>query len=370
MMHKIARLLVASGEQSGDIRYAAGFSAPDEFIYFDDGRGRRGVLMSALEFGRATRSARKDIEVYPETDFGRSRLEILTGLAASLRVEGFLVPADFPLHLADRLRESNLEVVAESGPFFPQREWKSPEEVEKVVESQRAGEAGCRRAFEVLRETDTDKEGRLIWNGEILTSERLRGEIDVAMVRRGMLPTGTICAGGEQGSQPHNVGSGPLYAGRPIVMDIFPKSATTGYWGDLTRTVVRGKAPDLVKRAYEAVLAARELGKSRVKVGAIPSEVHNAAAESMEKAGFHTGQDSRGAFGFFHGLGHGVGLDIHESPRLSPRNPIPLRGGEIVTVEPGLYYPEWGGIRLEDLVWLSPDNQMRCLTEIEDFLEL
>lgn len=368
-MHKIARLIVASGEQSGDLRYAAGFSAPDEFIYFDDG-SRRGVLMSALEFGRASRSAREGVEVHAESDFGRTRLEMLTALAAELRTEGFLVPADFPLHLADRLRESNLKVVAESGPFFPQREWKSPEEAEKIVLSQRAGEAGCRRAFSVLRETDADREGRLVWNGEVLTSERLRGEIDVELVRRGMLPTGTICAGGAQGSQPHNLGSGPLYAGQPIVLDIFPRSAETGYWGDLTRTVVRGRATDLVRRAYDAVLAARELGKSLVAIGAAPSEIHRAAAESMEKAGFRTGDGDRGPFGFFHGLGHGVGLDIHEAPRLSPRNPVPLRGGEVVTVEPGLYYPEWGGIRLEDLVRLSPEGSAYCLTELEDFLEL
>lgn len=367
--HKIARLIVASGERSGDIRYASGFSAPDEFIYFDAGT-RKGVLMSPLEYGRALREARESVEVHAESDFGRTRLEMLTALAAELRVEGFLVPADFPLHLADRLRESNLKVSAEPGPFFPEREWKSPDEVEKIILSQRAGEAGCRRAFAVLRETDADREGRLVWNGELLTSERLRGEIDVELVRHGMLPTGTICAGGAQGSQPHNLGSGPLYAGQPIVMDIFPRSAETGYWGDLTRTVVRGRAPDIVKRAYDAVLAARELGKSLIGVGVPASEVHRAAAERMEQAGFRTGEGDRGAFGFFHGLGHGVGLDIHEGPRLSPRNPVPLRGGEVVTVEPGLYYPEWGGIRLEDLVWLSPDRGTVLLTELEDFLEL
>ena len=369
-MHKIVRLIVASGETSSDLRYAAGFSAPDEFIWFDDGAGRREVVMSALEFSRAVRSVRRDTEVLPEQRFGVTRVEILRALAAELRAEGFLVPQDFPLLLADTLRESGLAVVAESGPFFPAREWKTPDEVEKITRSQRAGEAGCRRAFAVLRETDTDSSGRLIWNGEVLTSELLRGEIDVEMVRLGMLPTGTICAGGEQGSQPHNAGSGPLFANRPIVMDIFPRSAETGYWGDLTRTVVRGRASDIVKRAYDAVLAARELGKSLVALGADPAEIHRAAAESMEKAGFRTGQGEKAAFGFFHGLGHGVGLDIHEAPRLSPRNPVPLRGGEVVTVEPGLYYPEWGGIRLEDLVYLSPEKGAQCLTELEDFLEL
>ena len=368
-MHKIVRLIVASGEQCADLRYAAGFSTPDEFIYFDDGT-RRGVVMSALEYGRAIHSAPRDVEVHAETEFGRNRLEILSGIASMLRSGVFLVPADFPLALAGRLRENGFKVVPETGAFFPSREWKRPEEVEEIVRSQRAGEAGCRRAFAVLRETDVDRSGRLVWNGEILTSEILRGEIDVEMVRLGMLPTGTICAGGEQVAQPHNIGSGPLFADRPIVMDIFPRSACSGYWGDLTRTVVRGRASDLVKRAYDAVLAARELGKSLIAIGADPAEIHRAAAESMEKAGFHTGEGEKAAFGFFHGLGHGVGLDIHEAPRLSLRNNVPFRGGEVVTVEPGLYYPEWGGIRLEDLVWLAPSGEARCLTELEDFLEL
>lgn len=368
-MPKIVRLIVASGEQCANLRYAAGFSTPDEFIYFDDGV-RRGVVMSVLEYSRALRSAPHGVEVHEESEFGRNRIEILSGIASMLRSRAFLVPSDFPLALADKLRENGFHIVPDPKAFFPSREWKQPEEVGEIVRSQRAGEAGCRRAFAVLRETEVNRAEQLVWNGKILTSEILRGEIDVEMVRLGMLSNGTICACGEQGAQPHHIGSGPLFANRPIVMDIFPRSASSGYWGDLTRTVVRGHASDLVKRAYDAVLAARELAKSLLAIGADPSEIHRAAAESMEKAGFHTGENEKAAFGFFHALGHGVGLDIHESPRLSPYWHAPLRGGEVVTVEPGLYYPEWGGIRLEDLVWLTPSGEVRCLTELEDFLEL
>lgn len=368
-MYKFARLVIGSGESCPDIRYAAGFSTPDEFIYFDTGL-RRGVLVSPLEFGRARKSARPGVEVLPESEFGSDRVGMLAGILEQTRCDGFLVPTDFPLALADRLREKKIPVRAETGPFFPEREFKSGEEVALVVESQRAAEAGLARAIEVLRESEPDRERRLIWEGSVLTSERLRSEIDVAMVRRGMLVTGTICAGGPQGAQPHNLGSGPLYADHPIVMDIFPRSAATGYWGDLTRTVVRGRASDLVKRAYDAVLAARELGKSLVRAGADPAEIHLAAARSMESAGFRTGRNGDADFGFFHGLGHGVGLDIHEAPRLSPRNHRPLSGGEIVTVEPGLYYPEWGGIRLEDLMYVEREGNARCLTEAPDFLEI
>ena len=369
-MNKIARLILASGESSPDMRYAAGFSTPDEFLYFGTDR-ERGVICSPLEFSRAVSQARDGVTVHSEAEFGGpDRLEMLTRLADYLKVAGFLVPADFPLLWADRMRERGLEVRVEPGVFFPQREFKSAAEVDAVIQSQRAGEAGLRRAVEVLRESEITPDRMIRWKGELLTSEILRSEIDVAMVRRGMLPTGTICAGGAQAAQPHNTGSGPLRADWPIVMDIFPRSAESGYWGDLTRTVVKGRASELVRRAYDAVLSARELGKSLVKVGAIPAESHLAAARKMEEAGFRTGRSDKADFGFFHGLGHGVGLDIHEAPRLSPRNRIPLRGGEIVTVEPGLYYPEWGGIRLEDLMYVSPDGPARCLTEAEDFLEI
>ena len=369
-VHKLARLIIASGEASPDMRYAAGFPTPDEFIYFATER-ERGVICSPLEFGRAMKQVRQGVEVHSEAEFGGpERIGMLKQLAAVLHVAGYLVPASFPALWLDRLRESGLVVRVEAGAFFPEREFKSRPEVEQVVVSQRAAEAGVRRAFEVLAACDIDQQRMIRWNGELLTSEMLRAEIDIAMVRLGMQPTGTICAGGTQGAQPHNAGSGPLPADRPIVMDIFPRSAATGYWGDLTRTVVKGRAPDLVKRAFDAVLSARELAKSMVGVGADPAEIHNAAACSMERAGFRTGRTGETDFGFFHGLGHGVGLDIHEAPRLSPRNTELLKGGEIVTVEPGLYYPEWGGIRLEDLMFVAPDGPAECLTEVETFLEI
>lgn len=371
-MSEIARLILASGEKCADMRYGAGFSTPDEFFYFECGR-ERGVIVSPLEYSRAVKEAHREVSVYAESDFlggGRcDRVELVKALAEKLRVKGFLVPDDFPLYWADRIREAGLAVRPAEGRFFPAREFKSESEMEEIVRSQRAGEAGLARAVEVLRESEIGADRALFWNGAALTSEILRAEIDLEMVRRGMLPTGTICAGGAQSAQPHNTGSGQLYANSPIVMDIFPQSATSGYWGDLTRTVVRGKASDLVKKAYDTVLAARELGKSLVKAGAIPAEIHLAAARLMEEAGFHTGRNETADFGFFHGLGHGVGLEIHEAPRLSPRNRTPLRGGEIVTVEPGLYYPEWGGIRLEDLLYVTGSGA-RCLTEAPDFLEI
>ena len=372
----LGQLILASGEASSDMRYAAGFSTPDEFIWFSAG-SLRGVVMSALEYNRARRSAAPGVQVFSEEEWGGpDRLTMIRNIAEKYKLTGFSVPGDFPLKWADRLRNAGLVVKADAGspfeerPFFPEREIKSEDEAAKITFSLRQAEAGCRRAFAVLRETETARDNTLLWHGEPLTSEILRFEIDSTMMKSGMLATGTICAGGEQGSRPHDQGSGVLRADVPIVMDIFPRSAATGYWGDLTRTVVRGVPSDIVKKAYDAVLDARETAKKRLAAGVIPSSVHDEAARVLEKYGFYTGRGEKGDYGFFHGLGHGVGLDIHEAPRLSRRCEEPLKPGIVVTVEPGLYYPEWGGIRLEDMVYIDLSGRPRCLTQIEDFLVL
>ena len=369
-MSRMGKLMISSGEKSPDMRYASGVSTPDDIIWFQ-ADSVKGVIASPLEFDRLKATGRCDTAVFPTDEFsGPHYLDILKCIAQRYKLDGFVVPEDFPLLMADRLRENGLCVEAVETGFFPEREFKSSSEVALITQSLRAAEAGCRRAIDVLKESDVNKDGVLVWNGEILTSEILRSEIDCTMLRMSCLPTGTICAGAAQGAQPHNQGSGPLYANTPIVMDIFPKSSLTGYWGDLTRTVVKGKAQDVVKKAFDAVFEARELAKSMLKIGADPAEIHNAAAAAMEKRGFQTGVSDAGNFGFFHGLGHGVGLDIHEAPRVSPRNPQLFRGGEVITIEPGLYYPEWGGIRLEDMAYISPDGNIEILTKIETELEL
>ena len=367
-MGTLGRLIIASGESSADLRYASGFSTPDDFIWFEAG-DFRGVAVSSLEYNRAKSSAAKGVAVFLEEELGGpDRLAVLKNIAAEHYLSGFVVPADFPLLWADRLRGCGLIVQPCEKIFFPEREFKSADEAEKIIRSLRSAEAGCRRAFDVLREAEIASDRTLVWQGKPLTSEILRFEIDSTMMKQGMLATGTICAGGVQGSQPHNSGSGVLYADMPIVMDIFPRSAENGYWGDLTRTVVKGTPKDIVKKAYDAVLEARETGKKMIAPGISSKEIHNAAARVLEKYGFYTGRNDRGDYGFFHGLGHGVGMDIHEAPRLSYRVDEPLKAGVVVTVEPGLYYPEWGGIRLEDMVYLDMAGKAHCLTEIEDFL--
>jgi len=368
-MKNFIRLLIGAGENCSDIRYATGISTPDDFLFFAF-RDQKCAIMSALEIDRARSDAKPGVSVYTEAEFnGPKRLDILCAIAEQCQCRNFAVPEEFPFGLAEKMQQAGLTVVPQSSGFFPQREFKNDQEVASITASQRAAEAGLLRAVDILKSSRIDGQ-YLSWQGKTLTSEILRAEIDCEILRHGALPTGTICAGGTQGSQPHNSGSGPLRSNMPIVMDIFPRSPVSGYWGDLTRTVVRGTAAPVVRKAYEAVLEAREHCKKLIRIGAYGAEIHCAAEAILEGHVFLTGSGERGQFGFFHGLGHGVGLDIHENPRLSPRARTALRGGEVVTVEPGLYYPEWGGIRLEDLIYLSPGGNAVCLTEAPDFLEI
>ncbi|MBR6374154.1 MAG: M24 family metallopeptidase, partial [Victivallales bacterium] len=168
---------------------------------------------------------------------------------------------------------------------------------------------------------------------------------------------------------PHNTGEGAICANEPIVIDIFPRCCATGYFGDLTRTVVKGKAPDIVKKAFEAVYDAQRTVLQMLKPGVKGIEAHKKADDVMKAHGFKTDLKSETPYGFIHGLGHGVGLEIHEKPSLNLRNPKPLVAGNVVTIEPGLYYPEWGGIRIEDMAMITEDG-IDNFTNYPVFLEI
>lgn len=367
---KFAKLLVASGESSADMRYATKLSTPDDFIWIRT-PDADAVIISELEYNRARENVPTGTAVLLDCECGGPlRIDIFKNLQRNYQLSGFIVPENFPLGLAEIMSKNGIKVIVEHEPFFPDRKSKSSAELSEIRRSEQAAEAGLARGIELLKKCEIDSKNQLLWNGKVFTSEMLRAEIDSELLRHNMFPTGTICAGSKQSSQPHNPGSGPLYANTPIVMDIFPRSQLSGYWGDLTRTVVKGNANYLIRKAYDAVLEAREFCKSSVEIGASTQAIHQSATEILNKRGFKTGKSAGGMFGFFHGLGHGVGLDIHEFPRLSSRSKEILKGGEVFSIEPGLYYPEWGGIRLEDLMYLSPEGHKECITSAPDFLEI
>ena len=369
------RLIYAASEQCSDLLYETGFSAPDSFLWFEAG-GESCMVVSPLEAGRATRQALPGVSVIgfdearrrfglPDGPFGTAAL--IAAISRTLGVRSWRVPSDFPYGLGRQLLDRGL-CLRPVSPFSPGRERKSPREVSAIREAIAMTEAGLERACEVLRGAAVAPDGTLLWNGEKLTAETLRSEIDIAIARRGGCAAGTIAAPGRQGADPHCVGFGPIRAGEPIVLDVFPRSRDTGYYGDLTRTLARGAVPEEVRRAFATVQEAQQLAFGAIRAGVPGRDPHLAVARLFEERGYET-STAMPAHGFFHGLGHSIGLDIHESPSLSPRNARPLEAGNVVTVEPGLYYPEWGGIRIEDDVLVTEDGCER-LSSFPVFLEL
>ncbi|MFA6929098.1 MAG: M24 family metallopeptidase [Lentisphaeria bacterium] len=372
------RLIYAVSETCADLYYESGFSAPDAFLWYEYA-GQAGVLVSALEFARAQKQCRAGIEVICLEDlasrFGLKKaplysvVEHITALSRYLGIRHWQVPASFPLGLARNLARRRIRLTP-SSPFSPQRVCKTTAEIQAIQEGVQLAETGLKRAEQILQQSCCGKDQLLYWQQQILTAEILRGEIDAEIARFGGIASGTITAPGQQGADPHQLGFGPIPANEPIVIDIFPRCLRTGYHGDLTRTLVKGKATDRVWEAFHAVQAAQKKALTALRPGVSGKEIHQLVVNLFTERGFET--ITGGAAtprGFFHSTGHGLGLEVHEAPSLSFRYEDPLEAGQVVTVEPGLYYPEWGGVRLEDVAALTP-NGCRNLTSASIYLEI
>lgn len=358
--HRVGRLLAASSAESADLLYASGFQAPDEFVYAEID-GKKMAVMSILELERARREARRDVEIIDRMDLLRDappgERNVLLQLGRRFGVSRWRVPERFPVAYADRLEQAGFEVEVVSGAFFPERAVKSETEIAAIRLSMKAVQEAEEQTRDFLKESKINSRNELEWRGRVLTCEYVRSEIEAEFKRKGFSASGTIISCGTDSAIPHCIGSGPIRAGEPVVADIFPRSDRTGYWGDMTRTFVKGKASKRLLAMFESVKRAGELALKHLKPGVPGILIHELAAGSMREDGFPTGHDPQGRpCGFIHGLGHGVGLEIHEEPRLSPANREPLQAGNVVSVEPGLYYPEFGGVRLEDLVVLTKDG--------------
>jgi Xaa-Pro aminopeptidase len=370
------RLIVAASEGDSNMLYATGFFVPDPFIFFQH-RGRKYVVMSDLEIDRAKRQADVD-QVLSLSEYqkklrreGKTQIttsDVIAAIFKERSVRSAAVPANFPALLADELRQRGISLKIKKEPFFESRQTKNASEVRKIRDSLRVSEIGLERGLQLLKRSRIGKDGYLYSNGRRLTSERLKTEVNTAIMAEGWVPSHTIIAGGNQCVDPHNEGTGPLKANTSIIFDIFPRSQRTGYFGDLSRTVVRGKASERLKEAYETVRQGQELAFGLIKDGVDGGVVHQKILELFERRGFPTGRIDGRMQGFFHGTGHGLGLDIHEFPRIGAVNAI-LRTGHVVTVEPGLYYWGLGGVRLEDVVVVT-DKGNRNLTRYPKILEL
>lgn len=353
-----------------DQRYFSRVEVPDPFISFALG-SRRLSVQRALEFGRVAKAGVFDEVLAHEEWLARAQkrhpgrtagvAEIIAELARAYKVRGFSVPDDFPAALFVKIQALGVKLELAGGELFPGREIKTPAEAAAIREGNRLSAVGYAVAEQILRGA-TIRGRNLLHEGKPLTSERLRFAIESAILAEGGNAGGsTIVAGGDQACDPHDRGSGPLRPHELIIIDIFPRVTKTGYFGDMTRTFLRGRASDAQRQLVAAVRAAQLAALKTIRAGVDGRTVHQQVEATFAAAGYKTERRAHGSVGFFHGTGHGLGLAVHEMPRMSGAISMTLKKDAVVTVEPGLYYPGLGGCRFEDVVQVT-DAKPRMLS--------
>ncbi len=362
-------LFYADGYKFPDVYHVTRFLAPDPIIALEQD-GEVVIVASSLEEGRARKESRAR-EVLSVDDFGAKELstkgisreeldaEITKRLLESRGVRRVGVGPYFPLGMAERLRGLGIELVVDRE-LSERRRAKRPDEIAALEATQRATEDAWARGVDALRRATVRADGTLELVGEPFTAEGLRAIVESRLLELGCVSEGAIIAPGKQAADPHMIGTGPLRAGEAIVMDIFPQHKTTRYWADMTRTVSKGEPPAEISKLYEITKRAQDAGIKALRPGVTGREVHELVEDIIWQAGYDTlrpGQQrsKNGGLprGFIHGTGHGVGLEIHELPNVARSGTKPLAPGDVVTVEPGIYLPELGGVRLEDMLVIT-----------------
>jgi Xaa-Pro aminopeptidase len=353
-------LLYADTHASADMLYFGRVEVHDPFIALGV-RGRKVTVQSALEFGRVKKTGDFDTVLPREKWLARAReiygpeagvAEIIVALAGHFRLRHFRVPDDFPASLYVKLTRLGLRLVFADGLMFPEREIKSDWEADCIREGNRLCTVGYAVAEKILRAAKI-KGRSLLYRGRPLTSESLRFALETAILEQGGNPQDTIVAGGDQACDPHDRGSGPLRPRELIIIDIFPRVVKTGYFGDMTRTYLKGRASAEQRRLVATVRLAQQRATATIRAGVDGRSVHQAVTDCFAAAGYVTRQTRNGAVGFIHGTGHGLGLAVHDPGRMSAAVSHRLKRGSVMTVEPGLYYPGLGGCRWEDVVQVT-----------------
>ena len=354
-------LLYASTQHSADQLWFGRVEVHDPFISFGLPGGKKVTVQSALEFGRVKKTGGFD-RVLPLEEWrtkARARFgpkagiaEIIATVAREHRVRRFRVPDDFPAHLYVKLTKLGLKLDLAGGLLFPEREIKTAAEAAAVREGNRLCSVGFTVAERILRAAKI-KGRTLVHRGRVLTSESLRFALETAIREQGGDPRDTIVAGGDQACDPHERGSGPLRPHELIIIDVFPRVLKTGYHGDMTRTYLKGRPREVQRRMVATVREAQKRALASIRAGVDGRDIHGLIVDCFEDAGYETRHGKGGSVGFFHGTGHGLGLEVHDPGRISPTVSAPLKKGAVLTVEPGLYYPGLGGCRWEDVVQVT-----------------
>jgi Xaa-Pro aminopeptidase len=372
-----AILICGDTLRSPELRHEVPLGIGDPFLYLEID-GRRAVLTNVLEVDRIAQQA-PELERLLGEQFGRDELiaqglsyeqidrELYVRAVRELGIAAAAVPPDFPLGVADRLRAEGIELTPDDELFVERRRHKTDAELAGIRRAARAAVAGVDECARVLREAEIDGDG-LRYGGEVLTSELLRARVREVCARLGApAPDDIIVAPMRPGDAVgHEAGSGPLPAHAPICLDLWPQDEASGCWADMTRTWVRGDITDAMADLHRLVLEAHERSLAVTRPGVPGVEIYGAACDVFEAAGHPTQRTKKPGetlqHGFYFGLGHGVGLEVHEAPALGRTGRAPLISGDVVAVEPGTVDPQHGGMRVEDLV-LVTDGGYELLTE-------
>jgi Xaa-Pro aminopeptidase len=366
-----ARLAAGIPAVHSSIYWRIGFSVGDQVVLIElpTANGTEATLiLRDIEMGRARQFARVDHVACP-ADFapagglsGDRETANAQAAAECLRRAGVThVYGDrtLPLIFVDCARQAGIAVECEPDRWVNERRQKTPEEIAYLREAQRVTEGAIQLACQLIARASARADGVLMHEGAPLTSERVRAAVDHWLLDQGYSNPMSIIAGGPGASDCHFYGFGELRTSQPVIVDIFPRNRTSKYNGDCTRTVVHGDIPDEVVRMHLAVRAAKAAAEKVIKVGATGEAVHRATIASMIASGYAFGlpkADTPASYcAMTHGTGHGIGIDVHEPPLLDIKGPA-LLAGEALTVEPGLYRQDLGGVRIEDMVIVTQDG--------------
>jgi Xaa-Pro aminopeptidase len=362
-------LIFADTERSADMRHELPLMIPDPFLYAEVG-GARHAVMASYECPRVL-AVEDGVDAHALEEFGlddllaaglshtEATLETAVRACRALGITAAVVPWEFPLDLADRLRAADVAITADRGTFERRRRVKSAAELAGIRRAQAAADAGMEAAAALLRAAEPRGDG-LVAGGETLTCELLKQVIrDAISAAGGNQGDEMIVSHGAQTAIGHEFGSGPIAAGEPVVVDLWPRDRTSACSADMTRTFVVGEAPEKIRQYHALTRTALERAKAGVRDGVAAQEVYGLACEPYEEAGLPTQRTKQPGevleTGFYHSLGHGVGLQVHEAPAVGRTSDV-LQEGDVITLEPGCYDFDNGGCRLEDVVLVTKDG--------------